>query len=151
MTFGSDPPDSRILVVEPQAIIALDLQRILGEAGYRVVGPAPSVAATGRLLERVRIDCAVLDLESDVEDFSTVADLLARASVPFVVLGSGRRLAPGLLADRPIVEKPYMPGDVLTAVRNAIVGQGGAGERGMARLGRPPPGERRRPGGRSSL
>lgn len=151
MTFGSDPPNSRILVVEPQAIIALDLQRILVEAGYRVVGPAPSVTATGRLLQHVRIDCAVLDLESDVEDFSTVTDLLVRASVPFVVLGSGRRLAPGLLANRPIVEKPYMSGDVLMAVRNAIAGERGAGERGMAPSGTPPPGERRRPGGRSSL
>ena len=42
---ASEPPRGRILVVEDQAVVALDLQRSLREAGYRVVGPATSLPA----------------------------------------------------------------------------------------------------------
>ena len=34
-----------ILVVEDEALIAMDLQALLEEAGYRVLGPANSSAA----------------------------------------------------------------------------------------------------------
>ena len=37
--LAAEPPRGRILVVEDQAVVALDLQRTLRAAGYRVVGP----------------------------------------------------------------------------------------------------------------
>ena len=39
-----DRPQGRVLVVVDDALVALDLQRLLHEAGYRVVGPATTVA-----------------------------------------------------------------------------------------------------------
>src|SRR5437764_9883537 len=49
---AEDPPRGRILVVDEDTGATLELQRVLREAGYRVVGPAASAAEAKRLAER---------------------------------------------------------------------------------------------------
>ena len=49
--LAHDWPNGRILIVGPQAVVALDLQRILRDAGYRVVGPVATAAEARRLIE----------------------------------------------------------------------------------------------------
>ena len=68
-----DLPQGRVLVVVDDAVMALDLQRLLHDAGYRVIGPATTVAEIQRMIERGDIDCAILDLDVDRR-----GDLLAR-------------------------------------------------------------------------
>ena len=52
-----------VLVVEDEFLIALELERVLGRQGWRVLGPAPTVGAALRLLDGggARPDAAVLD------------------------------------------------------------------------------------------
>ena len=52
----------RVLVVEDEAIVAIDIADQLTEAGFLVVGPAPSVAKALKLIEDVGCDVAVLDV-----------------------------------------------------------------------------------------
>ena len=52
----------RVLLVEDEAIVAIDIADQLAEAGFLVVGPAPSVAKALRLIEEVGCDVAVLDV-----------------------------------------------------------------------------------------
>ena len=106
---SSDPPHARILVVEPQAVVALDLQRILREAGYRIVGPATSADEVAPLLRRRRIDCAVIDLDTEAAELPAVTRLLEDAGVPFVVLGA-------------TVGKPYPPRRLLEMIEEAMAG-----------------------------
>ena len=40
-----------VLVVEDEALIAMDLQSLLEEAGYRVLGPANSTTSAMALLD----------------------------------------------------------------------------------------------------
>lgn len=115
---AADPPHGRVLVVEPHAVIALDLQRILRDAGYRIVGPATSAAEAARLLRRGRVDCALLDLDSKPDELSAAADLLDAAGVPYVVLGA----EPGARRG-PTVAKPYLQADLLQAIESAIAGE----------------------------
>jgi CheY-like chemotaxis protein len=61
-----DLPRGKVLVVVDDAIVALDLQRLLHEAGYRVVGPATTVAEIQRMIQRGDIDCAIVDLDVDL-------------------------------------------------------------------------------------
>jgi chemotaxis response regulator CheB len=112
---ASDPPNGRVLVVEPQAIIALDIQRILRDAGYHVVGPASSAAEVAPLLRRGRSDCALIGLDPRTDDLTTVAKLLDGAGVPFVVLGSGHGLG-----SRPTLEKPYTGRELVAAIEGTI-------------------------------
>jgi chemotaxis response regulator CheB len=112
---ASDPPNGRILVVEPQAIIALDIQRILRDAGYHVVGPATSAAEVAPLLRRGRPECALIGLDPHTDDLTTVAKLLDGAAVPCVVLGSDH----GLGSCRAL-EKPFTGRELVEAIKDAI-------------------------------
>ncbi len=72
-----DLPQGRVLLVVGEAVVALDLQRLLHDAGYRVVGPAITVAEIQRMIQRGDLDCAILDLEIDRRAPLPIADLLA--------------------------------------------------------------------------
>jgi CheY-like chemotaxis protein len=111
----------RILVAEPQAVVALDLQRILRAAGYRVVGPVATAARAEHLIEGDKIDCAILDLDLPRRSATAIADLLARSGIPIVFLSAGSLEA---LVDRhcrrPVVQKPYTGAELLSAVDLAM-------------------------------
>ena len=116
-----DRPQGRVLVVVDDALVALDLQRLLHEAGYRVVGPATTVSEIQRMIQRGDIDCAVLDLDIDRRAPLPIADLLAFAEVPFVYLTT-RVLGPvpARHRQRPVVEKPFTREILLAAVEKAM-------------------------------
>ncbi|MEZ5874083.1 MAG: hypothetical protein R3D30_04400 [Hyphomicrobiales bacterium] len=52
----------RVLVVEDEAPIALQLEDMLSELGCGVIGPASRVGQALRLIEGQEVDAAVLDL-----------------------------------------------------------------------------------------
>lgn len=116
---ANDLPRGRILVVEPQIVVALDLQRILREVGYRIVGPASSVAGVERLMVRGSIDCAVLDLDLDAA--IAIADLLTQSGIPVVFLsGASLDELPERHRGSPLVDKPYTAASLLKALTRAI-------------------------------
>jgi len=115
------PPKGKVLVVVDDAIVALDLQRLLRDAGYRVVGPATTVADIQRMIQRGDIDCAILDLDVDRRAPLPIADLLAFADVPFVYLTTGVLGAvPWRHRHRPVVEKPFTREILIAAVEKAM-------------------------------
>ena len=119
--LADDPPLGRILVIEDNAVVALDLQRILREAGYRVVGPASSLSDAERLIARGPIDCALLDIDLEAGRAAAMADRLDRAGIPFVfVTSDSRRDLPDKHAGRPVVAKPCTKDRVLEAVKRAM-------------------------------
>jgi DNA-binding NtrC family response regulator len=116
-----DLPHGKVLVVVDDAIMALDLQRLLREAGYRVVGPATTVADIQRMIQRSDIDCAILDRDIDRRAPLPIADLLAFADVPFVYLATGvLGPVPSRHRHRPLVEKPFTREALLAAVEKAM-------------------------------
>ena len=119
---ASEPPRGRILLVENQAVVALDLQRLLREAGYRAVGPATSVADIRALMARSRIDGAVIDLDGSNGSAPAIADVLAASAVPFVFLASRRDVVPVGHAGRPVVDTPYAASELLSALDKAMAG-----------------------------
>ena len=75
----------RVLVVEDQAAIALDLCECLDQAGASVIGPARTVEHALSILESVGpLDAAVLDIELEGEPVYAVADRLQQLGVPFL-------------------------------------------------------------------
>jgi CheY-like chemotaxis protein len=116
-----DLPRGKVLVVEDEALVALDLQRMLREAGFRTAGPAVSLNDIQRLIERGTIDCALLDLDVNQRTPLPVADLLAFAEVPFAFLAKGARpLLPREHADRPVLTKPFDKADLLAVLERAM-------------------------------
>jgi len=116
-----DLPQARILLVVDDVITALDLQRLLHEAGYRVVGPATTVGEIQRMIRRGDIDCAILDPDVDRRAPLPIADLLAFAEVPFVYLSTGVVGLPSSRhRHRPVVEKPFTRESLIAALEKAM-------------------------------
>lgn len=123
---ATDPPRGRILVVEPQPAIALDLQRMLGDAGYRVVGPVGTAAEARQLIDRAPVDCALLDLDSHA--VSAIGELSERG-IPIVALASASvQDLPEVLRDRPLVRKPCRRDELLEAIERALAGSSDSGQ-----------------------
>jgi two-component SAPR family response regulator len=110
-----------VLIVEDEAIIALDLQGILTFAGYRVIGPVTSVTEALPVLVSQKLDAAILDIHLGKQMVYPVADKLLNARVPFVfVTGQPLQTIPQNHRNRLIVRKPYHPQKILETLTNAI-------------------------------
>lgn len=106
----------RILILEDDPFIALDLQAIVEEEGHEVVAVCSSVAAARpRLADDV--DFALLDVDlSDGKSFE-IASALVRRCVPFAfVSGSHRAELPAELADAPFIAKPFAPAAIVRSL-----------------------------------
>jgi DNA-binding response OmpR family regulator len=75
---------SRILVVEDEFIIALEIQSNLEEAGATVIGPAFTLAKAFDLAMREKLCAATLDLRLGHDSIAPVARLLNERHVPFL-------------------------------------------------------------------
>jgi CheY-like chemotaxis protein len=102
----------RVLVVEDEALLALELQLAFEDEGAEVIGPAMSLMKALETVTNAReIDCAVLDVDLAGEDVYPIAELLLQRAVPFVFhTGHGSRseltqLFPGTVT----LMKPTLP------------------------------------------
>jgi DNA-binding NtrC family response regulator len=98
----------RLLVVEDDYILALDLCRQLAKAGAEVIGPMSSVAkALGAIKAGTRLDAALLDVNVRNEQVFPVAEALAARQVPFLFMtGYDRATLPERYRHQPHCEKP---------------------------------------------
>ncbi len=97
----------RVLVVEDDFIVAMDLAAQLRESGYEVLGPCKSVAEAMEIFNREEIDAAVLDINLGLETSEAVAVALKRASIPFIVAsGYVPSQYPKIFSDIPALAKP---------------------------------------------
>lgn len=111
-----------MLVVEDEALIALDLAAMLRRAGYAVVGPARRVAPA---LRHVACDpppdAALLDVNLAGEMVFPVADALAGRGVPFALLtGYARDALPERFWDRPLLGKPCTTAPLLAMLERLV-------------------------------
>jgi DNA-binding response OmpR family regulator len=74
-----------ILVVEDEFLVAMELEAVLEEGGFRVLGPVSTVQAALKLLDQQRPHAAVLDLNLRNETVTPVAQVLRRMQVPFAI------------------------------------------------------------------
>jgi DNA-binding response OmpR family regulator len=99
---------SRILIVEDDVLIAMELEERLGEMGYAVVGPAMTVAAAEQAIAQEKPDAALLD--ANVAGVSSVAlgARLAAQGVPvaFCTGYDSIKDLPPELAQAAILTKP---------------------------------------------
>jgi len=74
----------RVLVVEDEANIALELKAILQEAGATVIGPARTLLAARALAASEDLAAAILDVQLGDGMIFPVACLLADRGIPFL-------------------------------------------------------------------
>jgi DNA-binding NtrC family response regulator len=98
-----------VLLLEDDALISIDTEDMLLSLGVRQVHAAHSLDAAQAILERERVDVAVLDLVIGQHRAEGFAASLAAARIP-IVFASGMRDSaslPEALRAVPTVDKPY--------------------------------------------
>jgi DNA-binding response OmpR family regulator len=96
-----------VLVVEDEALIALDLEAMLEDAGWQVLGPAGTLARARDLIAAAEPDIACLDLNLGRETSHDLAREFLARGVPVVFLsGRDARALPEDLRTVPMLGKP---------------------------------------------
>jgi len=107
----------RILIVEDEPLIGLELASIFESAGAVVIGPASSLTAARELLKNQAPDAALLDVNVSGERVDDLAATLVRASIPFAFLtGYGRDALPPAFRATPLIPKPFGADQALTGI-----------------------------------
>lgn len=115
--------DAPILLLEDDALIAMDLEGELSDRGYHVFCAA-KVAQTQAFLDKVTPSFAILDMKLNAEMSFPVAERLLESGVPFVfVSGNDASALPETLRSCQIITKPVQI-DVLVAEIEAALAAG---------------------------
>ncbi len=111
-----------VLVVEDEALLALDLELTILRQGWRVLGPAGTVEEALDLLRAETPDVALLDVNLRGTMVTPVAVKLRARGVPFVLASAYERpeaTAPAL-AGAPKLGKPTNERRLVATLRSAL-------------------------------
>jgi PAS domain S-box-containing protein len=119
----ADMSRKKILLVEDDAMIAMEMEERLIEMGYAVIGPAATIEAAESAIAREMPDAALLD--ANLRGRTTVdlgASLIARGvKVAFCTGYEEVKGLPAHMADVPVLTKPVLD-DALSRMLKALLG-----------------------------
>ena len=108
----------RILIVEDEIMIALDISDIVRDAGADVIGPALTTVQAVHFIDSHSLSSAILDVSLGDGDSLPVALRLIEVGVPFIVHTGD----PSYLQSQknwpivPVLTKPVSPVDLVSAL-----------------------------------
>lgn len=113
----------RVLVVEDEAFLAMDIEELLRQLDCEVVATASTVEAALAHVRRGGIDGAILDLNLHGASVLPVAEALAGAEIPFVLLtGYPRRESdPSPLREARRIGKPFSVASLSVALAETLL------------------------------
>ena len=112
---------AKVLVVEDDAVIALEIETTLREVGCTPLGPQASIAGALATLKVDRPDAVLLDLGLTDGRATPVAEALAAGGVPFALLtGYAEADLEGALAPVPLLAKPFELDAIERTVRQLL-------------------------------
>ncbi|HEX2888431.1 PhyR family response regulator anti-anti-sigma factor [Vineibacter terrae] len=114
----------RVLVIEDEAVIALDVAKIVRSAGHQVVGIAATEDAAVSLAAKHTPDLVIADIQlrGDDNGMAAVRQILKSMSVPIIfVTGYPERLLTGEgIEPAFVITKPFDPDLLKTAMAQAL-------------------------------
>ena len=116
----------RLLILESQPIIGLDLAERVRALGWLACGPYSTTGEALAGLEADAPDAGLLDLSGNADARAEpVADAMAARGLPFIFTNSHAKRFEALHPDAPRLEKPFSDDEFLQAVsllegRNAL-------------------------------
>lgn len=109
---------ARILVVEDDLLIAMDVANLVRECGCAVIGPVGRLEKGLGIAEQTELDGGVLDIHLGSRQVWPLAELLDERRLPFVLLsGYNRADMPERFRKAPLVSKPV----TFATLRDALV------------------------------
>jgi CheY-like chemotaxis protein len=114
-------PGLRVLVVEDEPLIAIDLETTLADLGCLVVATASDAAAALELARTSAIDIALVDLTLQGKlALDTVYALLERGIRVILATAMSDELLPAAFVALTVVRKPFSPDDIAAGLRAAL-------------------------------
>lgn len=110
----------RILVVEDDVLIAMELGERLTDMGYEVIGPAHTLAeAEAALAKGARPDAALLDANLAGQSSVPLGAVLAQSGVPLAFCTGYDKIKnlPPELARAPVLIKPIGDADLVAGLK----------------------------------
>jgi CheY-like chemotaxis protein len=111
----------RVLIAEDQAIVAMEIEDVLREAGCEVLGPVVSLQSALALLEQTMPDIAILDVNLEGALSFPLAESLRARGIP-VILATGYmgRSLPVEWQQTPLLSKPFNRTELEDALADLI-------------------------------
>lgn len=108
----ADEPDRpllgvRLLLVEDEALVAMELEDMISSLGGETVGPFGRVADALEALGREQIDGGVLDVRLDGDTTFPIADVLLQAANPVLFVTGAASSIPERYRQVPRLHKPF--------------------------------------------
>jgi DNA-binding response OmpR family regulator len=113
---------TRVLVVEDDVILLMELEAILLEAGAEIAGLCRTVKDALAATDKDGIAAAILDVRVGRATIAPVARQLARRGTPFIFYTGQVETDPVLRewAGRKVLSKPARPGAIVAAVADLV-------------------------------
>ena len=120
---------ARILVVEDEVLIAMEIATALEAEGFEVVGPCHTVSQVLDVLRQPDCcDAVTLDANLHNESAQPVARALLQLEKPFIVVsGYNANQLPDALAAAPHVAKPMRTEELISGLRSLLAARGAGG------------------------
>ena len=109
----SDAEGVRVIIVEDEPLLLMEMEDMLADAGYVVAGTATRTTAALELAAAADFDVALLDMNLGGERVDAVAQRIADRGLPIIfVTGYGAR-PPPFGIEAAVVDKPCTPAKLL--------------------------------------
>jgi two-component SAPR family response regulator len=108
---------TKILIVEYEVIIAVDLKLILSDLGYNSICIALRSDETLELIDSHNFDFVVLEININSDFSYKVADILESKNIPFTYC-SGNKSERPQDKSRPLLLKPYGKNDIINIMNS---------------------------------
>lgn len=110
----------RVLIVEDEALLAMELESIVEDAGHSVVGWATSSAEAMKLVDQTQADVAFVDMH--LTDGATGLDVAAyirdsRSAMVVFLTANPKRIGDDFAGAVGVIGKPYTVNGLMAALR----------------------------------
>jgi PAS domain S-box-containing protein len=104
----------RVIIIEDEPLVAMDLESILMAAGCEVVGSAGTFEKATQLIANTDCDAALIDVNLAGHPVNELAAALTQKNIPFAfATGYGREGLPREFRETAILKKPFTQNQVL--------------------------------------
>ena len=116
----------KVLLIEDEAIIAMDLEDMLVGLGHQVVATAGRLDRATRLATDLAIDLAIVDVNLNGVQTYPVAEILSHRGVPFIFsTGYGTAGLNEEWRGKPTLQKPFQGRQLAAAIEHATAAPSG--------------------------
>jgi DNA-binding response OmpR family regulator len=116
---ASPPP--RILIIEDELLVALMIEEMCREMGYRVSGVAHTAEMARDEMAKRNFDAVLLDVSLAGQHQYKTAELLMAAGIPFAFVTGYDYLVDPRHAQIPVLQKPFGPAQLYSFLE-ALIG-----------------------------